>query len=460
MENTEQSGCGKIRPVRLYRDAMGFYIIHKGKKRRIRIPAQYSKNIKDAQRFTIRHKLAARILPKARKPRKVRKALRRSYRMPALSTRVKRVEATVPLSVSERQLLDQLKKEKRDREEHDSEEKHKAALAVLAQKEAEIKAMSMKLLEGPKPMLPDGRPLDQAVIEQEAPQSDVKHVEAPQSDVKHVEAPIDEPDEKQVQAARQADVEEKTRLIGELAGQEEEYNKLFRAIQAIRVNAKTRGPYSKVNKSERQQIGELQKQADEEGKKWNAMRETYKAKYGEDYKQQGTSIRDQSGSGRSTALWSNEIDDFFSEEPNYLGTIASDQIDELPEEIELPAGFVMNTDKSDQPGTHWVSVFITPDSLEYYDSSGHGPDKHVIEQFKRLVERLQLPTLVKMKINKIAAQRASSNNCGYFAIRFLDSRFNGVPFDEATEFRKRDKDGIINQKAEGEATIKKEFKLI
>lgn len=172
--------------------------------------------------------------------------------------------------------------------------------------------------------------------------------------------------------------------------------------------------------------------------------------------QRGSSIvKDYSGTKKSTALWSNEIDEFFQHDDNYLGTIASDQIDEL-ELDTLPAYFVMNTDTSDMPGSHWVAIYISPDSVEYYDSSGSEPDFHVVKQLKDLIKRANLPNLLKFKVNKVAAQKNSSNNCGYFAIRFLDERRNGAPFIDATRFDTN----IVNQKGLGEKTISEEFRLI
>ncbi len=152
-------------------------------------------------------------------------------------------------------------------------------------------------------------------------------------------------------------------------------------------------------------------------------------------------------------LYSDEIDEYFANEPMYAGTIASDQIDELP--LMLPMGFVMNLDKSNQPGSHWVGIYLDQSSVEYFDPLANKPPPHVIHDIKQLLKRLNAPTMMKMKINEIKQQHGNSYHCGYHAIRFLDDRFNGIPFPLTTRYG----EGKSNVK-QGEEVIKKEFSFI
>lgn len=119
----------------------------------------------------------------------------------------------------------------------------------------------------------------------------------------------------------------------------------------------------------------------------------------------------------------------------FAGVIASDEIHKLPAKKRM--GFVMNLDKSNQPGSHWVAVYIDADrdkSIEYYDSYGKEPPKSFLKQIKSLVNKINPDSYLKFKVNKIVDQRANSDTCGWFAQKFLIDRFNGVPFKDTTGF--------------------------
>lgn len=158
------------------------------------------------------------------------------------------------------------------------------------------------------------------------------------------------------------------------------------------------------------------------------------------------------------ALYSDEIDEYFKDQPMYSGTIASDQISELP--LTLPQGFVMNLDKSNQPGSHWVSIYMDQDSIEYFDPLADKPPAHVIKDLKKFIHKLGAPTMMKMKINEIKQQHGNSHHCGYHAIRFLDDRFNGIPFPLSTRYLNGKTHGSGSNTKEGEAIIRKEFSFI
>ena len=50
-------------------------------------------------------------------------------------------------------------------------------------------------------------------------------------------------------------------------------------------------------------------------------------------------------------------------------------IDELPSNvITYPAAFIVNTDERDEPGEHWLAIYLTcPQKAEFFDSYGHAP---------------------------------------------------------------------------------------
>ena len=163
------------------------------------------------------------------------------------------------------------------------------------------------------------------------------------------------------------------------------------------------------------------------------------------------------GSGKSDkklpALYDDEIESFFADEtkyPHFGGVIAADEIKSLPK--KLPIGFVMNLDKSNQPGSHWVAVYINGDSVEYFDPLADPPSDQFKKDIKKYLESMHVPILMKLKINKVAQQGGSTNTCGFHTIRFLDDRFAGIPYSWSTRYE--------NNAKEGEQKIKNEFSYI
>ena len=61
--------------------------------------------------------------------------------------------------------------------------------------------------------------------------------------------------------------------------------------------------------------------------------------------------------------------------------------DRLPDTVtERPKGFIVNVDKSDGPGTHWVAIYLTHDGKgEFMDSCRQQPS-HYSENFKTFLE--------------------------------------------------------------------------
>lgn len=103
--------------------------------------------------------------------------------------------------------------------------------------------------------------------------------------------------------------------------------------------------------------------------------------------------------------------------PGFLGTFARDRV---PKNIRAPASFVFNTDVAAKPGRHWIAVFISETSIEYFDPAGHKP---VLTSFLR---RQAKPVLY----NNFMIQDPDSFACGLFAIDFILRRSAGESFNE------------------------------
>jgi hypothetical protein len=62
------------------------------------------------------------------------------------------------------------------------------------------------------------------------------------------------------------------------------------------------------------------------------------------------------------------------------------------------------------------------------------PPKKLMKEVNKLVERIKPNTYLKFKVNKIKHQRADNDNCGYHSMKFLQDRFNGIPFKECSGY--------------------------
>jgi len=122
---------------------------------------------------------------------------------------------------------------------------------------------------------------------------------------------------------------------------------------------------------------------------------------------------------------------------NYIGTFPADFLKYLPDKLPREFGFIMNLDKSDKPGSHWVAVYIDTlhnNSIEYYDSFGREPSKDFMKQIKKLIDRIEPNTYLKMKINRIQDQNVNTSNCGFFCMRWILDKATGKNFKESTRF--------------------------
>ena len=142
----------------------------------------------------------------------------------------------------------------------------------------------------------------------------------------------------------------------------------------------------------------------------------------------------------------------------YLGALPLDFMSHINlKKLPKKFGFVMNLDKSNKPGSHWVSVYVDIKedmSIEYYDSFARDPPAEFMKQIKKLIDKLGVNVYLKLKINNVIEQNSKTSNCGWFAMNFLSSRFQGDSYKEATKYDKS-KDG--ERKIE---TLKKKFGYI
>lgn len=105
----------------------------------------------------------------------------------------------------------------------------------------------------------------------------------------------------------------------------------------------------------------------------------------------------------------------------------------LSEKKKKQFGIIINLDKHDEPGSHWVSLFcnINPKKenygIYYYDSVANPTPKEIVS-FMDIISTQVNNSKFKIQNNKIQKQFANSE-CGIFSIIFLTQMLKQVPFD-------------------------------
>lgn len=99
------------------------------------------------------------------------------------------------------------------------------------------------------------------------------------------------------------------------------------------------------------------------------------------------------------------------------------------------AAIVFNIDETNQPGSHWISVFFDFSGgnlfVEHFDSTGEGPIKNIhqfIQSFKP----------EKISINKFQHQKGNTE-CGVFSLFYIQKRLEGYTFKDFQQERIPDK---------------------
>ena len=86
-------------------------------------------------------------------------------------------------------------------------------------------------------------------------------------------------------------------------------------------------------------------------------------------------------------------------------------LDLLPYHLDLPLNIIVNTDPSNLPGEHWVTISINGEGFgEYFDSFGLPPLK--IEIFNFLEKKCRKGWIY----NNVALQNIKSNTCGHYCV--------------------------------------------
>lgn len=183
---------------------------------------------------------------------------------------------------------------------------------------------------------------------------------------------------------------------------------------------------------------------DELNKKLNDIQDDINKKTKEIQKLQDEIDKKQQGKGQGDSGLTNiEINEMMKPfyKLGFQGAIPLDYMKNI-EPWDDPFSFIVNNKKSNSNGEHWTAVFIDPNiekEINFYDPYGLPPDPDFYEEIKPLVDKMDLPYLLKFKINGVAEQDIfdeDDNTCGFHCMGFIIKRYNGMDFKYASPFMK------------------------
>jgi hypothetical protein len=103
----------------------------------------------------------------------------------------------------------------------------------------------------------------------------------------------------------------------------------------------------------------------------------------------------------------------------FHGTYA---LDILPKCKSFPCALVVNMDRSEDPGSHWCSIWAnSPAKAFYFDSYGEEPPP--------LLRSYLLKNFKIVKYNTVSFQSLASSTCAYYCIAFIYLMSVGMHFD-------------------------------
>ena len=125
-----------------------------------------------------------------------------------------------------------------------------------------------------------------------------------------------------------------------------------------------------------------------------------------------------------------EISEYYKNEPIFNGVYSRNN---LPKKIKKGA-YVINLDKYENTGTHWVAFFVKPKYTVYFDSFGV---EHIPKEINKFINN-------DNKINIFRIQAYDSIMCEYFCIELINYMLKGKTLLDYTnlfspnDFKKND----------------------
>jgi len=138
----------------------------------------------------------------------------------------------------------------------------------------------------------------------------------------------------------------------------------------------------------------------------------------------------------------------------------------------LPIAFVVHRPfPGDASNGHWVALYISKDSVEYFDSYAKDPSAVFMRGLRKMLRNNDLEACpLKLKVNGLKQQSVASDTCGLYVIDFSNNRARLRDLHGAfsiasgfSEFVRAAMRAGVSPVADGEARVnrlKREFKLL
>lgn len=175
-----------------------------------------------------------------------------------------------------------------------------------------------------------------------------------------------------------------------------------------------------------------------------------------------------------SGLYNTDIEDIMKGLKNVCPVIPSDKIGMLLDYVKTGMGkfgaiINVNPSKSDGSGQdgfrvgHWRAIFFDNDdgyiSAEYFDPLCEGPIPAPLKaMMKKIAKKMNPEDYFLLKENHLKRQADTTNTCGYHAIKFIDDRYNDVPWSEATGYDDYMKKHKPDDSEAGEKSLMKPMK--
>jgi hypothetical protein len=157
------------------------------------------------------------------------------------------------------------------------------------------------------------------------------------------------------------------------------------------------------------------------------------------------------GHGQEDGLYNDEIEEIARRSiKNFVPVIASDEINTLSKYVkpgQKRFAFIINTNPSTSDGSgedgqrpgHWRAVYINNDddfpTVEYFDPLCEGRiPNDLLKVCMKIARKMNPEMMFKYKQNMLQRQSKLSSSCGYHSLGFIEDRYNGVPYSEATGY--------------------------
>ena len=181
-----------------------------------------------------------------------------------------------------------------------------------------------------------------------------------------------------------------------------------------------------------------------------------------------------SGESEDDGLYNDQIEQILKKRiNNFVPVVAKDQVDSLLGYVKKGDKFfsaVVNTDPISGGGRHWRCIVMDNrddfPSAEYFDPlcETMKPEESLLNVMREIAKKMNPEKYFKYKFSEIRRQSFNKSNCGYHVCKYIEDRYNGIPFSEASgydDYEKRMKGkGAPDNSADGEKELKNYEKMI